>query len=291
MEFNLKYFDVSMPSVGFTPANDNENQEIKKTRQPRKKNDLLGYQNDSELAAELLETKNKLKLLEEKFALLEARVNSNSFSVIPVSNGMKFIDINCEEFLLHNYMEAVYSGQHMSYNITPVTMYFDKILFGPIHEFINHTSDWQLIQPRITKCVTIEQIRGQNSIEFLRQFKNIKRFVININSDVTSNYMFGGSSNIQRDNLMYTISTILNFNNNIDVIIKGKNTRDFHALLLKELLKYTNYKKIEFDVDQTQMNSTYCDKWKTFIVNSANGFTTLRSHCESNGIMFVHNIM
>lgn len=288
MAFNLKTFDLSMPSVGLTPANDN--QEIKKKKQPRKKDDLLGCQNDTELASELFETKNKLKLLEEKFALLEARVNSNSFSVIPVSNGMKFIDINCEEILLHNYMEAVYSGQYMSYNITPVTMYFDKILFGPIHDFINYNADFQSRQPRITKCVEIEQIRGQNSIEFLRQFKNIKRFVININSDVTSNCMFG-SSNIQRDNLMYTISTILNFNNNIDVIIKGKNTRDFHALLLKELLKYTNYKKIEFDVDQTQMNGTYCDTWKTFIVNSANGFTALKQHSEANSIAFVHNIM
>lgn len=281
MEFNLKSFDLSMPSVGLTPAN--ENQEIKKARQPRKKDDLLSCQIDSELVAELLETKNKLKLLEEKFALLEARVNSNSFSVIPVSNGMKFIDINCEEIMLHNYMEPI------SNNVTPVTLYFDKNLFGPIHEFMNYNSEWQLRQSRIIKCGPIDQIPGQNSIEFLRQFKNIKRFVININADIRSNCMFGG--NRQQENLMYTISTILNFNNNIDVIIKGKNTYQFHTILLKELLKYSNYKKVEFDVDQTQMNGAYCDKWKTFIVNSTNGFTTLRSHCEANSIIFVHNIM
>ena len=282
MAFNLKTFDLSMPSVGLTPANEDH----KKKRQPRKNDDLLGYQNDTELAAELFETKHKLKLLEEKFALLEARVNSNSFSVIPISNGMKFIDINCEEILLHNYIERVYSGNSMSYSTTPVTLYFDKILFGPIHEFMNYQADYK---SRIIKCAAIDQIPGQNSIEFLRQFKNIKRFVININADITSNCMFGG--NRQQENLMYTISTILNFNNNIDVIIKGKNAGKFHAILLKEMLKYTNYKKIEFDVDQTQMNGTYCDTWKTFIVNSANGFTTLRSHCQATGIEFVHNIM
>ena len=244
--------------------------------------------------AELQQTKNKLKLLEDKFALLEAKMNCNSFSIIPFVNvygaQIQFIDINCEEITIHN------TGAHSSgfgssgWGGTTPMLYFDKILFGELHHFINFQVENELLEPRkITNQNIINQIRGQNSVKFLEQFKNIKHLVIDINYDVQNQTM--------TDILKYTIETIMNVYNFDTITINGKNVPDFHTWFLKLLQSNTNYKTIEFDVDQTKMdqygkpNGDYCDKWKTLLKQPHSPIKKLRLHCEATRIEFINNII
>jgi hypothetical protein len=138
-----------------------------------------------------------------------------------------------------------------------------------------------------------DQFPGENTIEFIRQFTNITRIIIHINCDLPSGgWEFGGSR--QLDNLMYAIQNMLTFKNGCDIIIKGRYSQTFHNNLLTEMLKLNNYKRVEFEVDQTKPNGTYCDYWKLFMINGHGGrklMKELQTHCEKHNIGFLSNIM
>jgi hypothetical protein len=291
----------------------------------------------SRLESELLQTKAYVKLLEDKFILLETRLNemnkrqkkqerqeeqkrqeehkrqeeqkrqeehkrqeeqqkqTNSITVIPFyNNGNKFLNLLCEEISIHNELDVGLFHSANGYSILPASLYLDNIYLGDIDNLINYNIDAELQSLGQTNAKgKPRQIIGQNTIMFLRQFTNVKRLIINIGYDLRNNSEYGGH-NRQLENLMYAIIDILAFKSGYNIVIKGRYAPIFHNRFLTELLKCNNYTRFEFDVDQTQINGTYSDSWKLFVINGHNGckpVASLQAHCAKHNIEFVTNIM
>jgi hypothetical protein len=204
-------------------------------------------------------------------------------------NGNKLLNLSCEEISIYNGLE--HAGFN-TYKILPASLYLDNICLGDIDTLINYNIDSELQSLRQSNTKgQPTQIRGQNALEFLRQFTNVKRFIINIGQDIQSNEY---GANRQLDNLMYAIKNILAFRSGYNIVIKGRYTPKFHNWLLTELLKFNNYTRFEFDVDQTTTEHKYSDSWKLFVINGCNGskpVASLQAHCAKHNIEFVTNIM
>lgn len=246
-----------------------------------------------DLEAELAKTNAIINKLEEKINALEMRLskteNHCELTVSIVSYKNKLFNLACEEILFHN--ECLNDGN--GYKVLPATIYLGGILFDEVHACINYNVNVEVASRSIQKNGKPTQVTGENTIEFIRQFTNIQRVIIHINADLPSGgWEFGGSR--QLDNLMYAIQNVISFKNGINIIIKGRHSSMFHNKLLIELLKLNNYKRVEFDVDQTKLNGTYCDYWKLFMINGQDGrklMKELQTHCEKNNVGFDTNIM
>jgi hypothetical protein len=282
-----------------------------------KLNDVLDKLRDkkreNELGTELLSTKKQLYTLDNKYTnlnnkytnlelaidtLVEKQTKKQPFTVIPyfgkgIGENYKFYSTGCEEMLIsNNILDHGPNGR----KILPAVLYIDNILFGEIDKFMNSNASYE-IQQRTQRDgakhgYQPNQIKGQNSVEFLKQFTNIKRLIIHIGYDIRNSCEYGGL-NRQLDNLIYTIVTIMSFSKDYEITIRGKYAPEFQKTLLKELLKHTNYKKLKFEVDNTQMNGTYSDDWNKFMINGIQGINPIReiqNHCINNSIGFEHNI-
>jgi hypothetical protein len=262
------------------------------------------------LEAELSRTKKQLQALENKYTNLELAIdtmverekqqnNNKPFTIIPYfGNGAgqsyySFYSTGCEEILISN--NTIDHGMN-GRQILPAVLYFDNILFGEIDKIMNNNVNYE-IQCRektgVKKGPQPVQIKGQNAVEFLKQFTNVKRLIIHIGYDLTNKCEYGGP-NRQMENLIYTIVTIMSFTKDYDIIIRGRYAREFQKILLKEFLKHKNYKRLLFEIDNTQMNGTYSNDWNNFLVNGIQGLNPikeLQTHCVNNNIIFEHNIV
>jgi hypothetical protein len=234
-----------------------------------------------------------IQRLEEKINALEERLSKTDAQCAPrlsiVSYKNKLFNLACEEILFHNDCTNDLNG----YKVLPATIYLGGALFDEVHACISHYVNSQVATRTIQRGGKPDQFPGENTIEFIRQFTNIQRVIIHINCDLPAGgWEFGGSR--QLDNLMHAIQNTLSFKNGYDIIIKGRYSQTFHNKLLTEMLKLNNYKRVEFDVDQTKLNGTYCDYWKLFMINGQDGrklMKELQTHCEKHNIGFLSNIM
>lgn len=246
-----------------------------------------------QLEAELAKTKAIIQKLEEKINALEERLTKMDTQRAPVlsviSYKNKLFNLACEEILFHNEC----TNDHNGYKVLPTTIYLGGALFDEIGACINYNVTAEVNSRENQRSCKPSQVTGENTIEFIRQFTNIQRVIIHINADLPSGgWEFGGSR--QLDNLMYAIQNVFSFKNGYDIIIKGRYSQTFHNKLLTEVLKLNNYKRIEFEADQTKQNGTYCDYWKLFMINGKDGrklMKELQAHCKKNNISFASNIM
>lgn len=266
------------------------------------------FEKGRKLEVELTRTKKQLQALENKYTNLELAIdtiverekqqNNKPFTIIPYysQSYYSFYSTGCEEILISN--NTIDHGMN-GRQVLPAVLYFDNILFGEIDKFINNNVSYELQcreKPGVKKGPQPLQIKGQNAVEFLKQFTNVKRLIINIGYEIANKCDYG-SPNRALENLLYTIVTIMSFSKDYDIIISGRYASEFQKILLKELLKYNNYKRLIFDIDNTQMNGAYSNDWNNFLINGINGIQglnpirELQKHCINNNIIFEHNIV
>jgi len=284
-----------------------------------KLNDVLDKLQDkkreNELGTELMSTKKQLYTLESKYTnlnskytnlelaidtLVEQKTKKQPFTIIPyfvkgIGEHYSFYSTGCKEMLIsNNVLDNGINGRQ----ILPAVLYIDNILFGEIDKFMNRNASYEL-QQRTQRDgakhgYQPNQIKGQNSVDFLKQFTNVKLLIIHIGYDSFNSGDYGRNHQLDKlENIIYTIVTIMSFSKDYEIIIRGKYAPEFQKILLKELLKYTNYKKLKFEVDNTQMNGTYSNDWNNFMINGIKGINPIRelqNHCINNSIGFEHNI-
>jgi hypothetical protein len=227
------------------------------------------------------DTKNKLKLLEEKFNRLEKQpkqTETRSFTIIPIKTITKwcFCDINATKIKvdLHTHI------------------YFDDCTFCSIADFNLRDHDLNTIP----------------ATNFLQQFQNIKTFTIDFTQIqdysrmgcsglqyITAYSVFGndgcGMFSTIRHNLeilLNILKILMNCNKNCEIIYKSTNLDNApHETMFLEFIKTNKYNNITIEITDN------------IVVNRETGGTSfvskpfvnnLKTHCQKNKIVFKSNI-
>lgn len=208
---------------------------------------------------ELIETKNKLKILEDRLNKLEIcdRNSNNTLSMIPMRNPIRntalyFCDVNCKEMKID---ENLY-------------IFMDDCLFCDIWDLnlIGHYYD-----------------ESNPSVRFLQQFKNVKTFIIDLSCSFILEPKQHQSNSRSTEIFINICKIITESNSNYEIIFK---CRDLHQYgdriekLFNEIcMKSTSYKKLTIELKNNLINNS--------------GYPYLRNtqrYCIKHNIEFLSNI-
>ena len=232
------------------------------------------------------ETKERVKLLEEKIALLETIIQeqkSQTFSIIPVwiEDRYKFFDINCKEIMIGLNPNAG-SCFSLTTKDREIKLYFDNMAFDSLSNLYLNCKF----------CDTGSFSERTHLDAFISQFKSCNRLRLNFGIYLSYPDQYHNKTELIKF-IVKIIGNIVCNNNQLEIIITGCNSflengeERLYTYILQELLKFKNYKKIHFDVEYTKdHNST-----KLFVSVEDTIMTTFKQHCETNGIEYVSNII
>lgn len=241
------------------------------------------------LETELQETKSEVKMLKEKLTLLETMFHEQkrqTFEIIPVWLGdrYKFYNINCKEILIGINPNLV-PCFHTNTQEREIKLYFDKMEFDSLFNlYLNSTT-----------CDTGSFSETTHLDAFIRQFKSCKLLKLNFGILISYPDQYHNKTHLIKF-IAALIGNIVSNNDGLDIIITGcnpfvENEEHLYTYILQELLKFTNYKKIHFNVKHRYMDGNYCDACQTFIAKQDPTMMDLKRHCLTNGIEYVTNIV
>jgi hypothetical protein len=242
-------------------------------------NELCGVTQTSynyfSIEQELIETKHRLKLLEDRLAKLEDKEKETkpSFSMIPMNNPLHpetnvrlyFCDVNCREVKIDANM----------------CIFMDDCLLCNICDFGLYTHLYET----------------NPSQRFLRQFKNIKTLIIDLSSSTIGGSRLGVEYRCKVTLLEFLVNVckiILDSNNDCEISFKynnlyytyGYDYGDIIKVLFKDIFqKSIQYTKLTVEVKN---NSLVGDRFASNQIQPYINET--RSHCVNNGIEFTSNI-
>ena len=224
----------------------------------------------------LIETKNRLQLLEDRLAKLEDKEKETkpSFSMIPMNNPLHpetnvrlyFCDVNCREVKIDANMY----------------IFIDNCLLCNICDFGLYTHLFET----------------NPSQRFLKQFKNIKTFVIDLSSSIIEGSRLGLEYRCKvtlPEFLVNVCNVILDSNNDCEISFKynnlyytyGYDYGDIIKVLFKDIFqKSIQYTKLTVEVKN---NLLVGDR---FASNQTQPYINdTKSHCIQNNIEFIFNII
>ena len=211
---------------------------------------------------ELIETKKKLKQLEDRLNKFENKNGSElSLSILPMKNPIRndelyFCDVNCKEIKID---EKLY-------------IFMDDCLICDIWDFklVNHN------------------IETNPSVRFLQQFKNVKTLIIDL-----SQSMIGGikhhRSNTRSTEILINVCKIILNSNNCEIIFKSNdlyaNGLNIEKLFKDTFLKSTHYTKLTVEIKNNLVINGGCASYQTQpYINET------KSYCVKNKFIFTSNI-
>ena len=225
------------------------------------------------IESELFETKNYVKILEEKMNLLEERIKTLegkndttnlSLSMFPLRNPIRngelyFCDVNCTEIKIDS----------------KLYIFMDECLFCDIWDF------------RL-----LEYNESSPSFRFLQQFKGIKTFIIDLSYTIIGGDKPHQSNSRSTEMLLNVCKIILNSNNDTEIVFKSNNLYEFGnriERLFKEIfmnLHVQRCKKLNVEITNNLIisNNSFASYQTQPYVNDT------KSYCIKNKIEFHSNI-
>jgi hypothetical protein len=214
---------------------------------------------------ELIETKSKLKLLEDRLRKLEERDSSElSFSMFPMKTpirdeGLYFCDVNCEEIKIDSKL-YIFIGDCLLCNIWDFRIFDHDINTNP-------------------------------SVRFLKQFKNVKTLIIDLSYSIIVAVNSHCSTTRSTEFLINVCKIILYSNSDCEILIKSNelyaNSVKFDELFKGLFMKSTNYKKLTIEIKNNLIvnANSGCASYQT-----APYINDTKTHCVKNKIAFISNI-
>jgi len=212
---------------------------------------------------ELIETKNKLKLLEDRLNKLEDKNGSElSLYTFPMKNPIRneelyFCDVNCKEIKID---EKLY-------------IFMDDCLFCDIWDF----------------KLFVDHSESNPSVRFLQQFKNVKKLIIDLSSSIIGGIKSHQSSSRSTEILINVCKIILNSNNGCDIIFKSNdlyaNGLKIEKLFKETFMKSTHYTELTVEIKNNLIINNGCALYQTQpYINET------KSYCVKHKIAFTSNI-
>ena len=206
---------------------------------------------------ELIETKQKVKELEDKLKQFESRMmkletENNGLSIFPI------LDTQTQKFKFYN-MNAE------TIKILGNTLLIDDQIF----------------------CSDLMQFWG-NGFEFLKQYKRVKQFIIdNVEYRGKIHYSYGGTNGINQ--ILIDICRVI-IKNNCEIVFKSDTLRESYHYNdvqseLFSLFQSTIYRKITIDIKN---NLNIVGDKGSYV--SSTFVTETKKYCDKNNIEFTSNI-
>jgi hypothetical protein len=214
----------------------------------------------------LIETKNRLQLLEDRLAKLEDKDKEagQSFSMIPMNSPLQplanehfyFCDVNCREVKID----------------TGMYIFMDNCLLCNIYDFrlINHLYESNPAQ------------------RFLRQFKHIKTFIIDLSSSIigSTDQCKSRSTEI----LINVCNVLLSSNDSCEILFKCNSLYDYRDRIEK-LFKDVFQKSIQYTKLTVEVKNNLIVNGSSASYQTQPYINDTKSHCIQNNIEFISNII
>jgi hypothetical protein len=216
----------------------------------------------------LIETKNRVQLLEDRLAKLEKKnkETEQSFSMIPMNNPLQplanehfyFCDVNCREIKID-------AGLYI---------FMDDSLLCNIYDFrlINYLYETNPSQ------------------RFLRQFKNIKTFIIDLSSSIIGSTNLNGQCKSRSTEILINVcNVLLSSNDCFEILFKCNSLYDYRDRIEK-LFKDVFQKSIQYTKLTVEVKNNLIVNGSSASYQTQPYINDTKSHCIQNNIEFTSNI-